>query len=204
MTAGDPQMAYRIYGLMLQNLGDTGGRSTALKDYDYGRLGEWFFLEDSLDERSNYIPMLAAFYFGATQSGEDLVPVIDYLEAAGRHPYEQKWRWLAHAVYLARHGEDNMGRALELANELAALWQPGRPAWMRQMPALILTAEGDRQAAYDIMLGILKSGAEKMDPAEVFYTRDYICNTILSAGEAAANPLCKDVKRPEDQPHDGP
>ena len=45
---GDQQFSYRVIGNMLQNLGDTGGRSTALRDYDYERLSGWFFLADKL------------------------------------------------------------------------------------------------------------------------------------------------------------
>ena len=32
---GDPQFAYRMFGIMIQNLGDTGGRVTPLYAYDF-------------------------------------------------------------------------------------------------------------------------------------------------------------------------
>ncbi|MCB9991585.1 MAG: hypothetical protein H6867_09505 [Rhodospirillales bacterium] len=68
MALGDRALAYRMYGIMIQNLGDTGGRVTPLKDYDYPRLGQWFMLEDKMDERSDFIPYLAAYYFGGVRN----------------------------------------------------------------------------------------------------------------------------------------
>ena len=52
---GDTQMAYRVYGLMLQNLGDIGGRITGFEKYNYNGLRDWFFLGDQLDSTSHFI-----------------------------------------------------------------------------------------------------------------------------------------------------
>lgn len=191
MALGDTQFSYRGIGLMLQNFADTGGRTTPLKEYDYPALSRWFFLEDSLDPVSNYIPMLAAFYFGGTTDPFQASRVVDYLEIVGRRSYAEKWRWMAQAVYLARHVMEDKGRALELAKQLSENRAPHMPAWTRTMPALILNEQGSKEMAYNIMTGILKEGADTLDPAEVIYVRDYICDDILSKDQAAAHPLCR-------------
>lgn len=191
---GDSQFAYRAQGLMLQNLGDTGGRSTALAEYDYAALERWFFLADRLDPRSDYIPMLAAWYYGASQDKDRIAHVVNYLEAVGQRPEGEKWRWLAQAVYLAQHVMKDTNRALALANLLAASTNPDLPNWARTMPALILTARGDKEAAYAIMMGILASRADRLDPAEVNNMRIYICEQILDATARAKHPLCADPK----------
>lgn len=193
MGLGDPQFSYRAQGLMLQNLGDTGGRETALKAYDYAALEKWFYLADALDERSNYVPMLAAWYFGATTVPEQMGHVVNYLERVGQRPYGEKWRWLAYSVYLAWHGMGNTDRALGLANLLARGTAPDMPEWARSMPALVLTARGDKAAAYTILMGILSSDAKKMDPAEVNNIRYYICNQILDPQARKADPLCEGI-----------
>lgn len=190
LSLGDRQLAYRSAGLMLQNFGDTGGRTTALTDYDYPALKDWFLLEDRLDPVSNFVPMLAAFFFGATARPEQVAQVVDYLETVGRRPEGEKWRWMAHAVYLARHVQKDKERALALAQALSENPNPDMPAWTRAMPALILNEQGSKEAAYQIMMGILKKSVESMDPAEVRYIRDYICDEILEKDQAATHPLC--------------
>jgi hypothetical protein len=191
---GDKQFAFRLYAMLLQNFGDVGGRTTSLKDYNYENVASWLMLEDELDPRSNLPPMLAAYYFGATPDTQDLAPVIKYLETAGQRPYDQKWRWLAQAVYLERFKHKDMKNAERLADLLAAQYKAGMPGWVLQMPAFVRMQTGDKQAAYSILINILKSDAEHLDPAEVFFMKDYICTRILDAAQAADHPLCKDVK----------
>lgn len=191
MTLGDPQMAYRMIGLMLQNLGSSGGRSFALRDYNYQNLGPWFFLEDRLDPRSDYIPALAAYYYGATQNIADLTPVIDYLAMVGQKPQANKWRWLAQAVYLARFRQGDLNRALDLAQILAALPREDMPLWARQMPAFILNAKGEKEAAYAMLMGVLGQSGKEMSPSEILVIRDYICDRILTPAQAEKEDLCK-------------
>lgn len=199
LSLGDEQLAYRGLALVLQNLGDLGGRITPLYAYDYDRLGEWFFLMHRLDPRSDYIPYVAAHYFGSVNGdhiAKNLRPVVAYLEVAGDSEAGQKWRFLAHGVYLARFKMGDLNVAYRLAEKLAAL---GRlragdlPHWTRQMPAFILNAKGDKQAAFSMMMGILAAAGEDIDPAEVNHTRTFMCETILSAEEAAALPVCEGV-----------
>lgn len=194
MTLGDSQLAYRIFGLMLQNLGETGGKSTQFALYDYSRLKGWFFLEDRLDPVSNYVPSLAGYYYGATLKKEQIAPVIDYLEVIGHRPEKNKWRWLAQAVYLARYQLNDLNRALDLANQLAALPRTDMPMWALHMPAYILNARGEKEAAYAVMMGILSSGAQDLPPYEIKVIRDYICNQILTPAQAGKEELCIKVK----------
>jgi hypothetical protein len=191
----DRQFGYRLTGFMLQNLGNMGGRATPLREYNYDHIGQWLFLADKLDPVSNFTPLLAAYYFGATQDQRKLGPIIDYLATVGQRPGPDKWRWLAQAVYLARFRVGDMDKALALANTLASLWEPGLPLWMKQMPAFVLEAKGDKKEAYGMMLTILKDQADKMTPQDVNATIGYICEQILSSKEAATDPLCGKDRR---------
>jgi hypothetical protein len=194
-TLGDRQLAYRTIGLSLQNLGSIGGHDQLFENYNYERLRDWFFLADKLDHNSNFIPALAAYYYGATKKLSDLTPVIDYLEVVGQRPEPHKWRWLAHAVYLARFQQGDLNRALDLAHKMAALPRNDMPIWTRQMPAFVMNAMGDKQAAYALMMSILaNSNVEEMDPAEVRFIRDYVCDRILTPEESAREKLCTATK----------
>ncbi|MCC6598191.1 MAG: hypothetical protein IT559_05340 [Alphaproteobacteria bacterium] len=189
---GDAQLSYRIYGIMIQNFGDTGGRTTRLADYDFEALGQWFMLQQELDPVSDFTPFLAAYVFGGSQDPKKLGPVIRYLEKAAGNGEGEKWRWLGQAVYLARFRMEDMDTALRLARKLAAFDNPDMASWARQAPVFVMTAMGDKEAAYTLMMNMLTSSAEKLDPNEVNAMVDYLCTRILDKQMAAKHPLCKD------------
>ena len=191
-SIGDQQLAYRTIGIMLQNLGDTGGRSTAFREYDYDRLAAWFALADRLDPHANFVPMLAAFYFSAVDDPQKLAPLAEYLRRVGNSTEGEKWRWLAQAVYIARYKLKDMDKAYRWAQELASIPRPDMPVWTKQMPAFVLNASGDKQAAYDIMVEILKSGKNTLPREEINAMKAYICDRILDKSAAKTNPLCQD------------
>jgi hypothetical protein len=191
---GDRQFAFRASGLMLQNFGDTAGHVTPLKDYNFKMLGQWFMVEDALDPHSYFMPYIASFYYGASQDGSEIRPVIDYLAAVGRRDDPQSaaynWRWMAQAVWLARFRLHDNELALKLANELAAEYKPGMPAWIKQMPVFVLRAKGDKDAAYALMVSILKDSARHMQPQEVNSIIINICTQLQTPQQAAVNPIC--------------
>lgn len=190
---GDPQLSYRIYGLILQNLGDSGGKSRALSEYNYDDLGHWFFLEDSLDQRSNFIPYLASYYFGAVQTPESLRPLIHYLIEIGQRPEEGKWRWLGQAVFLARFRLQDYDLALEAAQKLSAVKGADIPVWAKNMEGIVLNAKGEKDAAFQIMIQTLQTERDKMEQSEVLFMIDYICNQILDEENAAMHDFCSEV-----------
>lgn len=190
-TLGDEQMAFRMAGIMLQNFGDTYGRSTALKDYNYDRLGKWLFFADKLDQRSNYLPFLAAYYYGASQDPSKIDPVIDYLKTAGQRPDGEKWRWLLQATYLARFRQDNLEKALALAELLAEHPNEDRPLWSYQMPVFVMQEMGNKEAAYNLVINLLRDEAENLHPAEVNFMLYHLCDRILTPEQKAEHPLCQ-------------
>lgn len=180
MALGDQQLAYRSGAMTLQNLGDGGGRVTPLKEYNYERLGDWFSTLDALDPAADHVPMIAAYYFGATRVPGDIRYIVDYLEKAGNSPVGQKWRWLAHAAHLARHRMDDMPRALDLAYMLARITPAnGRPmpVWARQMPALLLGAQGEKEMAR-ALIGQMLAGDDDLHPNEMNFMRAYLIEQL--------------------------
>lgn len=188
---GDSALAYRVWALALQNFGNAGGDYMPLKDYDYRYVAEWLNRLDALDPKSNFAPFLAAYYFGATQLPQEQLPgIITYLEKVGSRPEGEKWRFLAHAVFLARHKMQDMPEAVRLAQKLAATYRPGMPAWTKQMHVLLTNEIGDKEAAYILMKSILATETAYMQPQEINFMVDYICTKILTPQQAAADALC--------------
>jgi hypothetical protein len=178
---GDVQYSYRNIGMMLQNAGDIGGRVTNLRDYDFEILRDWFNLSFELDPRAGYVPGLAAFYYGGTPKHEDLKYLVDYLSRAGKYKdrdaSEENWRWLAHAVFLARFRLKDQDKALQLAEDLAAISTPDMPIWTQQMPAFVLTKVGQKKAARDLLLTIAATD-RNIDPADINQTCWYIQHNL--------------------------
>lgn len=192
---GDSQFAYRALGVMIQNLGDTGGRSTRFDDYDYKALAGWFDVMDGLDAKSDFIPFLAAYYFGAVEAPDKAAFIADYLARQGALPGDQKWRWLARASFIARFGEKNPDKALEYAKQLAALHPKTElPFWARQMPVFILEDRGQKEAALAMILETLKSEQATLPPQEINAMVDVVCTRLLDKAEVQTFPLCEDYR----------
>ncbi len=172
LAFGDEQFYFRVLGLEIQNAGDTFGRFTPLKNYDYKTLSKWFHLLDTLDRRSNYIPALASYYYGNSQNVSDVPYVVDYLEKHASYDPAQKWWWLSQAVYLANYRMEDKKRALELAKELAA--SPGKiPIWARQMPAFIMEDLGEKAEALALIQGLSES-IDELSQGEINFMNYFI------------------------------
>lgn len=177
LAMGDGQFLYRAATFVLQNMGDEGGRVTPLKDYDYQRLGQWFFLLDQFDPQSEYLPVLVGYYYSLSQNPEDVRVVISYLTHIAIRDPVRNWRWLAHAIYLARHKVGDMNLALSLAYRMAAIRGPGIPIWAQQMPAFVLAEVGEKEAARNLMEAIIDSQTD-LEPSEIEFMRDFIENRL--------------------------
>lgn len=155
LSLGDSQFFFRLLGLQLQNAGDTFGRFTALKKYDYHKLYHWFRLLDTLDARSHYIPNMATYYFSQTQHRPDVKYVVDYLIEHSQHDVEHNWWWLVQAIYLAEHKLENPKLALRIAKMLEGDYDI--PIWARQMPAFVYEKQGEMDAALAIIRQVMQS-----------------------------------------------
>jgi hypothetical protein len=121
MSFGDEQFIYRSLGRKIQNAGDDYGTTTPLKDYDYSKLQNWFYVLDELDPLSDYVPSIAGFYYSASQNDSDSKYVIDYLlKHADRDPIK-KWQWYSTAMYLASYKLKDSALAIKISERLMNL-----------------------------------------------------------------------------------
>ena len=174
LSLGDHQFYFRNFAFKIQNAGDSWGRFTALKDYNYEKLQGWFYLLDELDAKSNFVPSLASYYYSQTQNPQDTIYIVEYLRAHAKRNPREKWWWLAQAVYIANHKLKDKDLALAVAYELAATPKDVKmPYWARQMPAFIHEQRGEKTAAKEIILDILNNFAE-FTPGELNFMEYFI------------------------------
>jgi hypothetical protein len=184
---GDEQLSYRNIGLTLQNAGDTGGRVTNFKAYDYSVIEQWLWLADSFDSKANYVPSLAAYYFGAVKDKDKLQHLIGYLSHSGEVVTGEHWRWLGHAIYLARFELKDQKLALKLANKLAAMTGPDLPMWTKVMPAYVEKNMGQKKDARDLLLLILADPKTKQEQADRNQSCWYINKYLREPGDNLDN-----------------
>lgn len=156
LSFGDEQFYFRLKGLRLQNAGDTFGRFSPLKDYDYKKLTEWFKLLDNLDSKSNYIPSLAAYYYVMTQNTKDLIYIISYLEQYADRDPQTKWWWYYQAMSIANNIYKDKDLAIRLAVKLKNNSPDDAPLWTKQMLALLLADKGENCEAIKIITSIIE------------------------------------------------
>ena len=188
LSFGDEEFYFRVLALELQNMGDTYGRGTALKHYNYKKLSGWFYLLDSLDNVSSFVPALASYYFSQTQNKPDVRYVVDYLWDHSSPNPSRDWWWLMQAVYLTNHVLDDKQRALKISYKLAEARGKDIPLWVRQWPAFMHEQLGEKEEALLIIKNILET-EQTISPSERKFM-NYFINERLGKmiDESGKNP----------------
>lgn len=180
ISLGDEQFYFRTLAWQLQNAGDSFGRFTALREYNYNQLYHWFKLLDTLDMKSNFVPSLAGYYYSQTQNVPDVRYVINYLDENASLDLANKWWWMAQAVYLANNRLGDKKLALKLAYKLASTPEvQGKklPLWARQMPAFIHEQMGEEDQSLLIIAEIVKNYKD-IDPGEMNFMHYFVTERL--------------------------
>lgn len=177
ISLGDEQFYFRTLAFQLQNAGDTFGRFTALKNYNYNKLYHWFTLLDTLDSKSHFVPSLAAYYYSQTQNIPDVKYVAQYLEEHAEKDMYNNWWWMSQAVYLANHKLKDKEWALKLAYKLAATPRNDIPLWVKQMPAFIHEQRGEEEQAVRIISDILNN-VDNIDQGELNFMSYFVTKRL--------------------------
>ncbi len=193
LSFGDEQFYFRVLAFDIQNAGDTFGRFTALRFYDFNKLYQWFTLLDTLDKRSNMMPSMAAYYFSQTQNTADIRYIADYLYEHGSHDIEHKWWWLLQAIYLGMHKLDDSNFALKAANQLI---NPKVPAFAQHMAAVVHEKRGEMNDALRIMETI-RNNAENISDADLKYMTYFVKERLKRIDKLKEFEVKKEPTSPE-------
>jgi hypothetical protein len=196
LTFGDGQFYFRTMAFTLQNAGDTFGRFTALRYYDFNKLYHWFSLLDELDSKSNMIPSMATYYFAQTQNTPDVRYIVDYLYEHATKDVAHKWWWLMQSIYLSMHKLNDNDLALKVAKPLQ---DPAVPVWAREMTAVVHEKRGEMDDALHIMEAI-KQNAENIPDADLNYMTYFVKERLGKLEESKKFGVWPPLKNPPELP----
>ena len=170
LTFGDDEFFFRVFAFNIQISGDTFGRFTALRYYDFNKLFLGFNLLDELDAKSNMMPGMASYYFSQTQNTGDVRYMVDYLYTHSVRDVPQKWWWLLQAIYLSMHKLNDLDMAIKVAKPLQ---NDQVPVWARQMTAVVYEKRGEMDDALHIMETI-KENVHDIPDADLKYMTYFV------------------------------
>ncbi|MGE0314871.1 MAG: hypothetical protein AB7P21_24920 [Lautropia sp.] len=159
------------YGLALytQAFDAQAGASLRIADLDGDAIGRWLDRAIDLDPHAGYPLLLAARVYGEVLPRPQAARMIDLIHRRFLEDPQARWRWLAHAVYIARHVLEDRPLALALARSLRVhATGPGIPGWVRQAEPLLLADMGRVESAR-VLLGAMVTSGTITDPAELSF-----------------------------------
>lgn len=171
---GDHQFLYRIWAIDLQNAGDTGGRATALKDYNYEHVVGWLETLRALDPRSQFHTYLAAHYFGLSPKSGDIRAIVDFIVRDADAQSSFKWPWLMQATVMAENRLKDLPLAVSIAQKLAALEYAEIPVWVRFFPATLLLKLNRAEDARALVLDVRTRNARLMTTDDEFWADNFL------------------------------
>lgn len=161
-SLGEPIAAAKILNLWLQAFDNQPGISIPLHALDYDVVIDWLDTILALDPAGHYPMLAAARVYGSVSDTAKQRQMMDYIFDRFNQDPNRYWRWLAHAVIIAKHELRDMPRALQYADALAEkATGENVPYWARDMKIIVLEDMGELEAARILVGGLIASGEIK-------------------------------------------
>jgi hypothetical protein len=179
-SLGENSFAGYLVALFLQDFNVSLGTATPLAAMDRSAVIRWLDLSTDLDGDSRYPLLLAARHFAETGTPEQRRCMLDWIYQRFQERPNERWPWLVHAIFAARHvlHDDALAKtyAAALRNRVT---NPKAPSWVVQMDLLLRADLGEVEDARTILAGLMDAGQIR-SPGELKFLESRI---------AAAQPL---------------
>jgi hypothetical protein len=158
-TLSEDAFAGYVVTLFLQNFNVSSGRPTPVAAMDRSTVIRWLDLSTNLDGNSRYPFLLAARHFAETGTPEERRRVLDWIYQRFQERPNERWPWLVHAVFAARHGlhDDALARTYAVALR-TRVTDAQAPSWVAQMDVLMRADLGEASDARTILAGLVNAG----------------------------------------------
>lgn len=173
-SLGEPIAMSKLLNLWLQAFDNQPGLSISFHQLDYVRLTKWLDTILELDPRGKYPMLVAARVYGSVQDRERQRIMMEYIFYKFNEDPNRHWRWLAHAIIVAKHELKDMQLALKYADALAEKADGKHvPYWAKDMKIIVLEDMGEVEAAKILVGGLIASG-EITDRYELSFLEEKI------------------------------
>ena len=173
-SLGEPIAMSKLLNLWLQAFDNQPGLSISFKQLNYERLTKWLDTILELDPRGHYPMLVAARVYGSVQDRKRQRIMTDYIFYKFNQNPNRHWRWLAHAIIIAKHELKDMALALKYADALANKADGKHvPFWAKDMKIIVLEDMGEVEAAKILVGGLIASG-EITDKYELAFLEEKI------------------------------
>ncbi len=167
ISLDEPLTVARYLNLWLQSFDNQAGISLSFHQLDYDRVIQWLDTILALDTKGQYPLLVASHIYGSIHSPRKQRQMMDYIYAKFQQRPGQYWRWLAHAVIVAKHELKDMELALRYADALAAESNNKEvPYWAKDLKIIVLEDMGELEAARVLAGGLIENG-DIDDPYEI-------------------------------------
>jgi hypothetical protein len=167
LSAGEPVVLAKLLMLWLQGFDHQPGVSIPFRNLDYDRLTSWLDRIMTLDPRSHYALLSAARIYSEVPDQTRRRQILEFVYAKFLDDPNERWPWMAHAVYMAKHRMQDRELALKYARELRLKTNPvSVPEWARQLELFVYEDFGDIESARILLGGLIESG-EITDQSEI-------------------------------------
>ena len=173
-SLGEDTFAGYLVSLSLQNFNVSLGRATPVAAMDRSAVIRWLDLSTRLDGDSRYPLLLAARHFAETGTPEQRRCMLDWIYQRFQERPNERWPWLVHAVFAARHGLHDQTLAKTYAAALRTrVTDPKAPSWVAQMELLLRADLGETEDAKVILAGLIDAGQIR-SPGELHFLESRI------------------------------
>ena len=173
-SLGEDTFAGYLLVLFLQNFNVSLGRATAVAAMDRGTVIRWLDLSTELDADSRYPLLLAARHFAESGTPEQRRRMLDWIYQRFQERPNERWPWLVHGVFAARHVLHDQRLAESYAAALRTrVTDPKAPSWVAQMDLLLRADLGEAEDARAILAGLIDAGQIR-SPGELKFLQSRI------------------------------
>lgn len=172
ISLGEPEALARVLMLWLQAFDNQPGVSIPFKQLDYDCVIAWLDTILRLDPGGQYPLLSAARVYSEVPDEKKVRTMLAFVRDRFLERPNERWMWLAHAAYVAKHRIKDLNLALSYARALRMhATATTVPSWAKQMELFVLEDQGAVEEAKILLGGLIESGVIKDDHEIRFLTQ---------------------------------
>lgn len=159
LSLGDSVGLSKFIMLWLQGFDHQPGISIPFSKLNYEILIEWLDSVLTLDPNSDYALLSASRIYSEVPDVVKKRKMLEFVYEKFLERPNERWIWMAHAAYVAKHKINDSELALKYARELRLnTTSENVPNWARQLELFVYEDIGDLESAQILLGGLIESG----------------------------------------------